>query len=75
MKFKIVSYVLFHLMIALWEKQAIRADMVVLRRGSMEKKGRAEREKGKEERKEEGGEVASQVFLQLDISLYSNNIS
>lgn len=41
----------------------------------MEKKGRAEREKGKEERKEEGGEVASQVFLQLDISLYSNNIS
>ena len=49
--------------------------MVVLRRGSMEKKGRAEREKGKEERKEEGGEVASQVFLQLDISLYSNNIS
>ena len=40
MKFKIVSYVLFHLMIALWEKQAIRADTVVLRRGSMEKKGR-----------------------------------
>ena len=66
---------MFHLMIALWEKQAIRADMVVLTRGSMETKGRADREKGKEERKEEGSKVASQVFLQVDISLDSNNIS
>ena len=52
MKFKIVSCVLFHLTIALWEKQAITADMVVLK-GSMEKKGRAEREKG--------GKVASEI--------------
>ena len=60
MKFKIVSCVLFHLMIALWERQAITADMVVLRE-SMEKKGRAEREKGAKERKEEGGNVASEI--------------
>ena len=47
-------------MIALWEKQAITVDMVVLK-GSMEKKGRAESEKGAKERKEEVGKVASEI--------------